>query len=132
MAAPVDPGPYLHDAEHDLRRGLLECIGALRDLDVARWRPDVAEALADLRGQARRGLDADELPDGYPQRARDLLVQARSLAGVLQLAGSDTGGAVDTREAAGRERALRELGSLVRRARLAAYNSYGQLDRDRG
>ena len=132
VVAPLaDPGPYLHDAEHDLRRGLLECVGALRDLDVARWRPDVADALADLRTQARRGLDADELPDGYPQRARDLLVQARSLAGVLQLAGSDTGGAVDTREAAGREAALRELSRLVRRARLAAYNSYGQLDRDR-
>ena len=130
-AAPVDPGPWLHDAEHDLRRGLLECVGALRDLDVARWRPDVAEALADLRSQARRGLDADELPDGYPTRARDLLVQARSLAAVLQLAHQDSGGAVDTREAAGREAALRELGRLVRRARLAAYNSYGQLDRDR-
>jgi hypothetical protein len=132
VASGPDPGPYLHDAEHDLRRGLLECVGALRDLDVARWRPDVSEALTDLRTQARRGLDADELPHGYPQRARDLLVQARSLAGVLQLAGQDTGGAVDTREAAGREAALRELGRLVRRARLAAYNSYGQLDRDHG
>ena len=134
LPAPGDalglPGHYLHDAEHDLRRGLLECVGALRDLDVARWRPDVADALADLRTQARRGLDADELPDGYPQRARDLLVQARSLAGVLQLAGQDTGGAVDSREAAAREAALRELARLVRRARLAAYNSYGQLDRE--
>lgn len=121
-----DPGPFLHDAEHDLRRGVVECAGALRDLDVARWRPDVADALHDLRRQARQGLDEDELPDGYPQRARQLLVQARQLAGVLQLAGQDTGGAVDTRAATGRESALRELGRLVRRARVAAYNSYGQ------
>ena len=120
-----DPGPFLHDAEHDLRRGVVECAAALRDLDVARWRPDVAGALADLRRQARTGLEDDELPGGYPQRARQLLVQARQLAGVLQLAGQDLGGAVDTREAAGREQALRELGRLVRRARIAGYNAYG-------
>lgn len=120
-----DPGPYLHDAEHDLRRGVVECASALRDLDVARWRPDVAGALQDLRRQARGGIDEDELPGGYPQRARALLVQARQLAGVLQLAGQDTGGAVDTREAAAREQALRELGRAVRRAHLAAYNAYG-------
>jgi hypothetical protein len=121
-----DPGPYLHDAEHDLRRAVLECASALRDLDVARWRPDVAEALQDLRRQARAGIEEDELPNGYPQRARQLLVQARQLAGVLQLAGQDLGGAVDTREAAVREQALRELGRVVRRAHVAAYNAYGQ------
>ena len=120
-----DPGPYLHDAEHDLRRGVVECASALRDLDVARWRPDVAGALQDLRRQARSGLDDDELPGGYPPRARSLLVQARQLAGVLALAGQDLGGAVDTREAAGREQALRELARLVRRARVAGYNAYG-------
>ena len=120
-----DPGPFLHDAEHDLRRGVVAAAGTLRDLDVARWRPDVAGALADLRRDARRGLADDELPGSYPQRARDLLVQARQLAGVLSLADQDLGGALDTRESAGREQALRELGRLVRRARLAAYNAYG-------
>ena len=125
VAAGPDPGPFLHDAEHDLRRGVVECASALRDLDVARWRPDVAGALSDLRRQARGGLDEDELPGGYPQRARQLLVQARQLAGVLHLAGQDNGGAMDTREAAGREQALRELGRLVRRARIAGYNAYG-------
>jgi hypothetical protein len=120
-----DPGPFLHDAEHDLRRGLLTCLDVLRALDIARWRPDVAEALVDLRRQARQGLDDDELPGGHPRRAHDLLLQARSLAAVLQLAGQDLGGALDTREAASREAALRELARLVRRARVAAYNSYG-------
>jgi hypothetical protein len=121
-----DPGPFLHDAEHDLRRGVVECAQALRDLDVARWRPDVAGALQDLRRQARGGIDEDELPGGYPARARDLLVRARQLAGVVELAGQDLGDAVDTRQAAGREQTLRELGRLVRRARVAAYNAYGQ------
>ncbi|MCW2614815.1 MAG: hypothetical protein JWN08_1809, partial [Frankiales bacterium] len=125
VAPGPDPGPFLHDAEHDLRRGVVEAATALRDLDVARWRPDVAGALADLRRDTRRGLDDDELPGSYPQRARQLLVQARQVAGVLSLAGQDTGAAIDTREAAGREQALRELARLVRRARVAAYNAHG-------
>jgi hypothetical protein len=120
-----DPGPFLHDAEHDLRRGVLECVDLLRGLDVARWRPEVADALHDLRSQARRGIDEDELPGGYPTRARELLVRARALGTVVSLALEDSGGAVDTREAVERERALRTLGGLVRRARVAAYNSYG-------
>ena len=124
LAGP-DPGPFLHDAEHDLRRGLLECVEVLRGLDVARWRPEIAGALQELRDQARRGLTDDELPGSYPVRARQVLAQARQLAGVLELAGQDAGGAVDTRETAEREKALRRLGQLVRRARVAAYNAHG-------
>lgn len=124
-AAGPDPGPYLHDAEHDLRRGVVEVAEVLRALDVARWRPELADALQDLRRQARQGIDKDELPGSYPARARALLVQARSLGTVVQLALQDEGGAVDTREAVERERALRGLLALVRRARVAAYNSYG-------
>ena len=123
VAAGPDPGPFLHDAEHDLRRGVVEAAAALRDLDVARWRPDVAGALADLRRDARRGLDDDELPGSHPPRARQLLVQARQLAAVLALAGQDSGGALDRHETAGREQALRELARLVRRAHVAAYNA---------
>ena len=79
----------------------------------------------DLRREAREGLDDDDLPGAHPVRARELLVRARQLAGVLALAGQDTGGAVDTREAAAREASLRELGRLVRRARVAGYNAGG-------
>lgn len=121
-----DPGPFLHDAEHDLRRGLAECVEVLRELDVARWRPEIAADLQALRDQARRGLTDDDLPGGYPARARQVLLQARQLAGVLHLAGQDAGGAVDTRETLQREQALRRLGDLVRRARVAAYNAHGQ------
>jgi len=120
-----DPGPFLHDAEHDLRRGVVEVAQVLRELDVARWRPEVADALADLRTQARQGIDDGELPGGYPVRARELLVRARQLGAVVSLALEDSGAAVDTRESIERERALRSLGTLVRRARVAAYNSYG-------
>jgi len=127
VAAPgPDPGPFLHDAEHDLRRGLVECVELLRDLDVARWRPEVAGALQELRTQGRRGLADDELPGGYPVRARQLLAQARQLAGVLSLATVDAGGSIDTHETVVREGALRRLEQLVRRARVSAYNSYGR------
>lgn len=121
---PHDPGPFLAEAEHDLRRGVLEVAATLRDLDVARWRPELAGALQDLRRQARGGIDSEELPACWPERARAVLVQARQLAGVLDLALQDSGGALDTRETAAREASLRDLARLVRRARVAAWNAY--------
>jgi hypothetical protein len=123
-AVPPWPGPYLAEAEHDLRQGVLQVATALRDLDVARWRPELADALRDLRAAARAGLDEDELPGGWPVRAREVLVRSRQLAGVVELASADAGGAVDTRETTAREAHLRELARLVRRARVAAYNAY--------
>jgi hypothetical protein len=120
-----DQGPFLHDAEHDLRRGVVEVARLLQDLDVARWRPEIADALMDLRRQARAGLAEDELPSGLPTRARELLVSARQLGTVVSLALEDSGGALGTFEAQEREQALRRLGALVRRAGVAAYNSHG-------
>jgi hypothetical protein len=122
-AAGPDQGPFLHEAEHDLRLGVLEATRALVALDVARWNPDLGDELRDLRAAARRGLDDDELPGSWPARARQLLVQARQLSGVVQLASQDVGGALDSREAAERDRVLRDLARVVRRARVAAYNA---------
>ena len=121
----ADVGPWLADAEHDLRRGLVEITAVLQQLDTARWRADLAGALAELRAESRAGIDRDELPHGFSARARDVLVQARTLAGVLALATGDAGGALDAAAAGTREQALRHLQLLVRRARVAAYNSYG-------
>ena len=120
-----DQGPFLHEAEHDLRLGIVEATRALSDLDVARWNPDIGDALHDLRRSARHGIDDDELPGSWPPRARQVLVQARQLAGVLQLASQDSGGAIDTRESEARDLVLRELARVVRRARVAAYNAHG-------
>lgn len=122
MKAP-DQGPFLHEAEHDLRLGVVEAARAFADLDVARWNPAIGDALTDLRRSARKGLDDDELPGSWPPRAREVLVQARQLAGVIALAGHDVGGAVDAREAQARDRVLRDLARVVRRARVAAYNA---------
>ncbi|MFP5218880.1 MAG: hypothetical protein ACLGIG_03975 [Actinomycetes bacterium] len=126
-SVPPWSGPFLPDADADLRRGVVQVAAALRDLDVARWRPELADALRDLRATARAGLGEADLPAGYPDRARDVLVRSRQLAGVLELAGADAGGAVDTRETAAREAQLRELAALVRRAEIAAWNSYADL-----
>ena len=118
-----DQGPFLHEAEHDLRLGVVEAARALADLDVARWNPEIGDALHDLRRSARRGIDDDELPGSWPSRAREVLVTARQLAGVISLAQQDAGGSLDAREADARDRVLRDLARVVRRARVAAYNS---------
>ena len=123
---PVEPGPWLHDAEHDLRVGVVEAAWALTALEVARWDPDVALALQDLRREARHGIDTDELPGSWPPRARDVLVRCRQLASVVHLAARTHGGAVDARDTEARDRVLRELAKVVRRARVAAYNAHGQ------
>jgi hypothetical protein len=118
-----DQGPFLHEAEHDLRRGIVEATHALVELDVARWNPEMGDALEDLRLAKRRGVDEDELPGSWPPRARQVLTQARHVAGVLALVGNDVGGAIDAREAEARDRIMRELARVVRRARVAAYNA---------
>ena len=119
-----DPGPYLHEAEHDLRLGVMEAARALTELDIARWDPDVAEALDDLRRAQRRGITDDELPGSWPPRARDVLVRTRALATLVQLADRSAGGAVDAHETQARAAVLRELARVVRRARVAAYNAH--------
>lgn len=118
-----DQGPFLHEAEHDLRRGIVEAANALVELDVARWSPELGDALDDLRRANRLGIDEDELPDSWPPRARDVLTRARQIAGVLSLIGEGTGGAIDAREAEARDRIMRDLARVVRRARVAAYNA---------
>lgn len=118
-----DQGPFLHDAEHDLRRGLAEATEALVDLDVARWNPDIADALDDLRRARRRSPDEDDLPAGWSPRARQVLTQAGHVARILALVGHDVGGSVDSREAEARSQVLRDLARVVRRARVAAYNA---------
>ncbi len=118
-----DQGPFLHEAEHDLRLGVVQAARALADLDVARWNPDVADALRDLRRDARRGVTEDELPGSWPTRAREVLTQSRQLAAIVSLAQQDQGGAVDAQEAQERDRVLRDLARVVRRASTAAYNA---------
>jgi hypothetical protein len=125
-AAPVPVGGVpletvsLADAEHDLLDALRTSTDALRELDVARWRPELAEALADLR---RDGHAAD-LPPGYDPRAHRVLHRAATVGRIVALAGADApGAAVNAFEASARDAALRPLATAARRARVAAVNA---------
>ena len=107
------------EADHDLTAATRDAASALAALDVARWRPAVADGLARMR----RGSTPD-LPPGHEARAVRLLAAADRLAAVLDLAVADpAGGAVNSAEARARDDALRPLATAVRRARLAAYNA---------
>jgi hypothetical protein len=116
----VTPDPLtVSEAEHDLTAATRDAASALAALDVASWRPEVADGLARMR----RGITPD-LPPGHDGRAVRLLAQAERLAAVLEMAGADApGGAVNAAEARARDAALRPLSTAVRRARLAAYNA---------
>jgi hypothetical protein len=118
----VEPAPdplTVPEAEHELTAATREAASALAALDVASWRPEVADGLA----KVRRGV-TPELPPGHDARAVRLLASADRLAAVLDLARADApGGAVTGAEARARDDALRPLATAVRRARQAAYNA---------
>ncbi|MEQ7122894.1 hypothetical protein ABN034_00095 [Actinopolymorpha sp. B11F2] len=112
--APLD----LADVTMELAQTLQDVIEALAGLDVARWRPGVAEALVDLRSVGRKAHDG--LPAGYPPRADELAARARRCLLVCELALVDDGGAVTAFEADSRRQALRRLDRAARRALVAA------------
>lgn len=111
--------PSLAEAERELREALREATDELVQLDVARWRPELADALSAIRDGA--GAD-DALPPGYPPRARRVLVLARRVGAIATLA-DDTGAAMSAQAMAARTAALRPLTTAARRAEVAAFNS---------
>jgi hypothetical protein len=118
----VEPAPdplTVPEAEHDLTAATRDAASALAALDVASWRPEVADGLA----RVRRGV-TPELPPGHDGRAVRLLASADRLAAVLDLARADApGGAVTGAEARARDDAIHPLATAIRRARQAAYNA---------
>jgi hypothetical protein len=115
--------PQVNEAEHDLQSALGEATAALLALDVARWRPEVADALRALRAGEGPQRGAAALPPGHPPRAVRLYAQAERLGTVVTLADSDEGGALVAGEVRARREALAALGRAVHRARLAAANA---------
>lgn len=103
------------EADRGLRAALLDSAAALAALDVARWRPDVADELMDLRRTAV--LDA---PDGTPARCVELAARGLRCEAIVDLALADEGGAVTALEMAARRDALRPLDRAARRAVVAA------------
>ena len=107
----VDTG----EADRQLRAALVTTTNALAALDVARWRPDVADELMNLRH--RRSPDA---PPSVPVRCVDLAARALQAYGIVALALEDDGGAITRSEMAARRDALTPLDRAARHALTAA------------
>ncbi|HWJ83480.1 MAG TPA: hypothetical protein VNS55_14670 [Nocardioides sp.] len=114
------PPPDLGEADRDLRAAVRDVADDLARLDVARWRPEVADLLHDLRGG-----DPLPAPPGVPARAHDLARRALHLVPVVDLALADDGGAVSATEMGARRGALAPLDRAVRRALTASFGPDG-------
>ncbi|MGH3321069.1 MAG: hypothetical protein ACRDN9_12960 [Streptosporangiaceae bacterium] len=112
--------PSLAEAEQTLIVTIRESTETLSRLDVAKWRPDVTETLAQLREPP--GVAGSGLAPSYPPRAHRVVEMARRIGVVAALALEDEGGAVTASEMADRRATLRDLDRVVRRAKVAALN----------
>jgi hypothetical protein len=107
--------PDPSEAESALRQALLVTSRALVDLDVARWRPEVADELMALR----RTTDLP-VPHAMAPRAVQLAALASRCRTIVDLALEDDGGSVTAREADARRAALLPLDHAARRGLVAA------------
>jgi len=107
--------PDPSEAEGVLRGVLLDSANRLAALDVARWRPEVADELSELRG-----TPAIDLPSGMAPRAMQLVSLATRCRSIVDLALVDDGGAVSAAEADARREALLPLDQAARRGLVAA------------
>ena len=120
LPAPGAGLPLLAEADRALTETLRLSVEELVRLDVARWRPEVAEAVAGIRQGA--GPEAS-LPPGLPNRAHRVLALALRVKAIVELASEDPGGAVSAAEMASRAAALAPLARASRRALVAACNA---------
>jgi hypothetical protein len=116
--ARMPPPADLGEADRGLRTALIEAADALAALDVARWNPDIADALIDLR-KIGSGAD-DSLAPGYGPRAVRTATSARRCLAIADAALGDDGGAVTRTDADERRRAVVALAVAARRALVAA------------
>ena len=109
------PLPDVGEADRSLREVLLQVAGDLARLDVARWRPEVADRLSNLRRRPRLTS-----PDGVPARCVDLASRGLQALDIVEMALGDEGGALTSYEADARRQALVPLARAARRALVAA------------
>jgi hypothetical protein len=103
------------EADRSLRRAFQESATTLADLDVARWRPQAADALMNLHRPPRL-----RPPPGTPHRCVELAARALQARAIVDLALEDEGGALSAAEISARRAALHPLGAAARRALVAA------------
>ncbi len=110
--------PDPSEADTLLRTALLRTAEQLADLDVARWRPDVADELTTLRNP-RRAADV-AFPEAMTPRAVRLADLAMRCRTIVELALHDDGASVTAAEADARRQALVPLDHAARRGLVAA------------
>lgn len=107
--------PDVGEADRGLRESLVGAAGDLAALDVARWRPEAADALMNLHHRP-----ALEAPLGTPPRCVDLAARGLQAWAIVDLALADDGGAISSYEVERRRGLLQPLGRAARRAIVAA------------
>ena len=107
--------PDVGEADRGLRETLVSTAGDLADLEVAKWRPEAADALMNLHHRP-----ALEAPLGTPPRCADLAARGLQAWAIVDLALDDDGGALSSYEVERRRGLLQPLGRAARRAVVAA------------
>lgn len=113
--------PDVATADREMRAAVTSAAGRLAELDVARWNPDIADALINLRSPRSFG---PPLPFASPPAAELAATAVRCLT-IADLAGSDDGAAVSAAEINARREVLTELGDAARTALVAACSQLG-------
>lgn len=119
-AQPAPPAADAGEADRALGAALLQANSALTDLDLAAWRPEVAQLLEDVRSST----NAAPLPRAYSASAQALAARAARLWAVTNFALHDDGAAVSAAAADARRAALQPLERAARHALAAACNSF--------
>jgi hypothetical protein len=107
--------PDVGEADRALRAALIESADVLARLEVARWRPEIADRLLNLRHR-----EPVEAPPGVPGRCVTLAARGLQALEIADLALEDDGGAVSAHDMVQRRGALVPLGRAGRRALVAA------------
>ncbi len=107
--------PDLGEADRGLRLALTTAAAELTDLDVGRWRPEVADELMDLR---RPAVVAP--PPGVPALAGTLAARALRASTIVSLGLADDGAATSAYEIDSRRAALSPLDRAARAGLVAA------------
>lgn len=107
--------PDVGEADRTLRRTLSTTADTLASMQVARWRPEVADRLLNLRHRPHVAG-----PDGVPARCIELLAAGLQALEIVEVALQDDGGAITAYDVEARRAALVPLARAGRHALVAA------------
>jgi hypothetical protein len=116
VAAP--PTDSLSETERQLMEAMHQTLSDLAALDVAHWRDEVTDLLADWRKAAAE----ESLPPGISDRAARIIDRCERVGELLALAQTDDGASITAAEATRRRDSLQPLARSVVRASATAWN----------